>query len=253
MHGAHAARPTPKPSTSSRKRLLVVIMAPALVLLPLTAQANISKAAKPQRPIASIPKVTKPAAKVTTSVATLPVSWRKSWSPALDLTINGAQANFVALSKSMASLATQTVVSTATFRTNWVDVRALKDGPNIAQQGLSVKPPQFKLQIAHGPYPADHRGDCHIEGATGHTLAYGPRIDVADGNWHTITCIKYPDTATGTKVVVIVDGVYGTPRWSHTPIGDVMPLGAVRLGGRSAQAASDSLDGWISKLTFAVS
>ena len=252
MHGAHAARPTPK-RTSSRKRLMVVILAPAVVLLPLTAQATIGRPAQPQKAVVATAKVTKPAAKVTKSVATLPARWRKSWSPALDLTINGAQANFVALSKSMASLATQTVVSTATFRTNWVDVRALMDGPNIAQQGLSVKPPQFKLQIAHGPNPTDHRGDCHIEGATGHTLAYGPRIDVADGNWHTITCIKYPDTATGTQVVVIVDGVYGTPRWSHTPIGDVQPLGAVRLGGRSAQAASDSLDGWISKLSFAVS
>ena len=150
MHGAHAARPTPK-RTSSRKRLMVVILAPAVVLLPLTAQATIGRPAQPQKAVVATAKVTKPAAKVTKSVATLPGRWRKSWSPGLDLTINGAQANFVALSKSMASLATQTVVSTATFRTNWVDVRALMDGPNIAQQGLSVKPPQFKLQIAHGP------------------------------------------------------------------------------------------------------
>jgi hypothetical protein len=251
MHGAHAARPTRK-RTSSRKRLIVVILAPAVVLLPLTAQATIGKAAKPAKTVAATAKVTKPAAKVTKSVATLPGRWRKSWSPALDLTVIGAQANFVALRKSMASLASQKVVSTATFRTNWVDVRALTDGPNIAQQGLSVRPPQFKLQIAHGPNPTDHRGNCHIDGATGHVLAYGPRIDVADGQWHTITCIKFPDTARGTEVIVIVDGVAGTPKWSHTPIGDVIPNGAVRLGGRSSKASTDSLDGWISRLSYTV-
>ena len=216
MLGTHRhARPAP---TSRRKSLLIVLAAPLVALISIPANAA--------------------------------TGWGYDWNPPLDLTVNGTQAHFVALPESMASLATQKVVSTATFRTNWVDVRALTDGPNIAQQGLSVRPPQFKLQIAHGPNPTDHRGDCHIDGATGHILAYGPRIDVADGNWHTITCIKYADTATGTQVIVIVDGVAGTPRWSHTPIGDVTPTGPVRLGGRSAQASTDSLDGWISKLTF---
>ena len=206
------------PKRASRKRLLIVLAAPLVALISMTANAA--------------------------------TGWGYTWSPPLDLTVHGSTANFVSLPQSMASLAGQKVVSTATFRTNWVDVKALKDGPNIAQQGLSVRPPQFKLQIAHGPNPTDHRGDCHIAGATGHVLAYGPRIDVADANWHTITCIKYPDTATGTEVVVIVDGVAGKPKWSDTPIGDVQPVGAVRLGGRSAQASTDSLDGWISKLTY---
>ena len=53
--------------------------------------------------------------------------------------------------------------------------------------------------------------------------------------------------------IVIVDGVAGTPKWSHTPIGDVVPVGAVRLGGRSSRASTDSLDGWVSKLNFTVS
>ena len=73
---------------------------------------------------------------------------------------------------------------------------------------------------------------------------------MADGRWHTVTCIKYADTAKGTKVVVIVDGVAGAAKWSKTPIGDVLPTGLVRLGGRSAKASTDSLDGWISKVTF---
>jgi len=204
---------------SRRKRLLIVLAAPLVALPSLTANAA--------------------------------TGWGYAWNPPLDLTVHGSTANFVSLPQSMASLAGQKATSSATFRTNWVDVKALKDGPNIAQQGLSTQPSQFKLQIAHGPNPTDHRGDCHVAGATGHILAYGPRIDVADGQWHTITCIKYADTATRTEVIVVVDGVAGAPQWSSRPIGDVKPVGAVRLGGRSAQASTDSLDGWLSALSFA--
>ena len=220
-------------------RLALIVLAPLLVLVPASAWATTHTGA-----------AAKHAALRAPAAAGAGANWSYTWNPPLDLRVHGSTAGFMSLPNNMASLATQKVVSTATFRTNWIDTRALSDGPNIAQQGLSVKPPQFKLQIAHGPNPTDHRGDCHIDGATGQTLAYGPRIDVADGKWHTITCIKYPDTAQGTQVVVIVDGVAGTPHWSHTPIGNINPAGAVRLGGRSAKAATDSLDGWLSFLSF---
>ncbi len=178
--------------------------------------------------------------------------WSRSFTPAATLLIKGRSAGFVALPYSYRTLAGQEAIATATFRTNWVNVRALWDGPNISQQGVSIHPPQFKLQIAHGATPSSHRGDCHIAGATGHVLAYGPPINVADGRWHTITCIKYPDTASGTRVLVIVDGVAGSPKTSRTPIGDICPTGAVRLGGRSASTSTDSLDGWISALRFSL-
>jgi hypothetical protein len=178
--------------------------------------------------------------------------WSKDWSTAVDLPVNGSTAGFMTLPLSMAVGGSQKATASATFRTNWVDVRARTDGPNIAQQGLSTEPAQFKLQIMHGPAPADHRGNCHIRGTTGHVLAFGPSIDVADGAWHTITCIKYPDSATGTKVVVIVDGVPGQARWSKQPIGRVDPKGLVRLGGRSAKASTDSLDGSIRSLSFRI-
>ena len=114
---------TPRHATTTRragrKRLLIVLVAPLVALVGMTANAA--------------------------------TGWGYAWSPPLDLTVHDGTANYVSLPQSMASLAGQKVVSTARFRTNWVDVRALKDGPNIAQQGLSVKPPQFKLQIAHGP------------------------------------------------------------------------------------------------------
>ena len=49
---------------------------------------------------------------------------------------------------------------------------------------------------------------------------------------------------------MIVDGVAGHAAWSRTPIGNVKPTGALRLGGRSSLASSDSLDGWISSLSY---
>jgi hypothetical protein len=192
----------------------------------------------------------KPAATAAPAAPPIRIAWARTWSPALSLLVSNSRAGFLALPLSMATSGSQKATATATFRTNWVDSRALLDGPNIAQQGLSTQPAQFKLQIMHGSTPASHRGNCHIQGTTGHILAYGPNIDVADGWWHTITCIKYADTARGTMVVVIVDGVAGHAKWSHTPIGNIRPAGLVRLGGRSARAATDSLDGWIKRVSF---
>ncbi len=239
----HSRDPVPRASRSRRGRLVVVVLAPLLVLAPLSAWAvGSSTVSSPSH------HVKKAAGNVAAGSA-----WSRSFSPPLALLVHGTTAGFVSLPLSMSAAGSQKATATATFRTSWVDVRALKDGPNIAQQGLSIHPPQFKLQIAHGPRPSDHRGDCHIEGATGHVLAVGPNIDVADGRWHTITCIKYADTAKGTKVVVIVDGVAGKPKWSSTPIGSIRPVGGVRLGGRSAVASTDSLDGWIKRVGFKLS
>jgi len=254
-HAAH--RTVPTRSRPRRTQLLIVVAAPLSVLLALTANAATRTPAHPTTAATHAHASASKAKGVQPRVAaaTAAYSWRKGWSPALALLSNytkgqRSQAGFLALPLSMAVAGSQEAIGTATFRTRWVDVKALHDGPNIAQQGLSIQPNQFKLQIAHGSTPASHRGDCHVAGHTGHILAYGPSIDVADGNWHTITCIKYPDSARGTKVVVIVDGVAGRAYWSRTPIGNVTPLGEVRLGGRSTLASTDSLDGWISKLAF---
>jgi hypothetical protein len=217
MTAQHTVGARPR-SRAARPWLALIVIAPLLALLPLSATAA--------------------------------SGWSRTWTPPLALLVQGNTAGYLAVPLSMATLGSQKATATATFRTNWVDSRAVTDGPNVAQHGLSTEPAQFKLQIAHGPLPGNHRGDCHLQGKTGHVLAYGPAIDVADGEWHSITCVKYPDTASGTKVVVIVDGVAGTPKWSHTPIGNINPVGPVRLGGRSTLASTDSLDGWISKVAF---
>jgi hypothetical protein len=272
MSGRHS-RPvasTPRVRGRGRARLMIVVLAPALVLAPLAAwaanghvakakhgasahhKAGVAKATKTTTTTAKTKTTVKTAATaVTAAAAVAPHSWARSWSPALALLIKSTtKVGYTSLSLSMHAGANQKAVATARFKTNWVDTRALKDGPNVMQQGLSIQPMQYKLQVMHGPNPSDHRANCHIQGTTGHILAFGPRIDVADGRWHTITCVKYADTARGTKVVVYVDGVAGPVKWSKTPIGNVLPTGLVRLGGRGPTLSSDSLDGWISKASF---
>jgi hypothetical protein len=262
---AHPRRSTP-PVRHGRVRLMIIVLAPLLVLAPLSAWAGQAvvkhhhKATHHKAAAAKVGAQKTPTAKAHGASAAATASdgavtvagtgWSRSFSPALSLLVNGTTAQFKSLALSFHVGAHQKATASARFRTDWVDSRALKDGPNVAQQGLSIQPMQYKLQIMHGSTPASHRANCHISGTTGHVLAFGPNIDVADGRWHTVTCVKYPDTSHGTKVVVIVDGVAGPAKWSRTPIGNVLPTGLVRLGGRTARASTDSLDGWISRLSF---
>jgi hypothetical protein len=257
MRSSHAG-PRAGRRPSARLRLLVVVLAPVAALAPLAAHAagtdhttvtagTVTHASTAHGAVSGAAKAS------STTIRRL--MWSRSFNPALALLSNytkarTTQAGFLALPYSYHTLGSQEAVATATFRTRWVDVKALLDGPNISQQGLSIEPSQFKLQIMHGATAASHRGNCHIQGTTGHVLAFGPNIDVADGKWHTITCTKYPDSRHGTEVVVVVDGLAGKPYWSSTPIGNIEPTGLVRLGGRSTLASSDSLDGWIQSLEF---
>lgn len=225
----------------TRIRLLVAGLSPLVVLLVLlvllTVTTGTASAASPSRPSDPV------------------LVWANSWTPPLPLLSDyrkccPSSAGFLALPDRLDVLASQRASATTTFMTRWVDWRAEIDSPNIAQQGLYNDVGQFKLQIGHGPGPAEHRGQCRVKGRTAAVLAVGPAIDVADGGWHTITCIKSADTATRTTVTVVVDGVAGSPKVSTKPVGDVHPPGALDLGGRSAVASSDSLDGWISSIEF---
>jgi hypothetical protein len=244
-HAAPAGRTRPV-------RLLVVVLAPLLVLVPLTAFATSHSSHTSH--LAHVVHAARQEA-APPAAATRRLLWSRSWSPALALLSNyrtccPSKAGFRALPTTFDFLGFQRVSATATFRTRWVDAKALVDGPNIAQQGLFAQAAQLKLQIGHSPVSSQHVGECRVKGTTGAVLAKGPPIDIADGHWHTVTCIKSPDTPTRTKVVVIVDGVAGKATWSSTPIGDVQPVGTVDLGGRSAVASTDSLDGWLRSISF---
>jgi Concanavalin A-like lectin/glucanases superfamily len=255
-------RPAARLAGHSRARLFVVVLAPLVVVVPLIAQAapvvspkSIASHASPSSHSAHSSKATKVASKAAPKVAAKRLMWSRTWGPPLALLSHyraccASKAGFLALPTTYDVRGSQEAVATARFKTNWVDVKALVDGPNIAQQGRYADAAQFKLQIFHSKNRLDHRGQCRVKGTTGEVLAFGPRIDVADGHWHTITCVKSADTAAGTTVTVYVDGVAGKPAHSGRPVGNIAPAGKVDLGGRTALASSDSLDGWISSLAF---
>jgi hypothetical protein len=241
-----------------RLRLLVVAATPLVVLAPLTAGAasrlGTAHAAATHRQVAG---TATHVAVASAAAGASHVGWSKSWTPPLALLSNyrpccRSKAGFKTLSESFRALGSQTMKVTVTVRTRWVDTKARLDSPNIVQEGLYESADQVKLQIRQGSAPSSHRAECRVKGVTGSVMATGPAIDVANGQWHTITCVKSPDGHHRTKVVVIVDGVAGRAYYSHTPIGKVAPPGKVDLGGRSAVASSDSLDGWIRHLTLAL-
>lgn len=209
---------------------MIIVLAPLLVLVPLSAWAAGTGA--------------------TGAAAFTGTSWSSSWSPPLSLLVQGSNEQYKSLSTSFDAGAQQKATLTVRFRTDWVDTRARTDSPNVVQQGLYAEASQVKVQIQRGSTPASHRAQCRIAGTTGSVLATGPAIDVADGAWHTVECVKSPDGPGRTQVVVVVDGQVGAAAYSTTAIGNVQPGGAVRLGGRSSTASSDALDGWMSRLAW---
>jgi hypothetical protein len=208
--------------------LLLVALAPLAVLAPLTARAADGSS-----------------------------TWSRGWDPPLALLSSysakaTSTAGFTSISHSIVASAGQKLTVAVQVRTRWVDTKATVDSPNILQEGMYGSSAQVKLQIAHGATAGSHRAQCRIAGAGGAVLATGPAIDVANGAWHTVKCTKRPNGTGRTKVVVTVDGVAGPAAYSSTAIGRVAPPGKLDLGGRSAVASTDSLDGWIRSVRITI-
>jgi hypothetical protein len=112
----------------------------------------------------------------------------------------------------------------------------LSDGANVVQKGYSVGGgSQFKLQV-------DHRlghPSCVITGRAGRIYRAEPWIDVADGNWHDLTC-----TRAGRWLTLSVDGV--DRACVHVPrrlsIANAEPL---RVGGKGPARGNDQFAGEI--------
>jgi hypothetical protein len=212
-------RPRLPAARRRRARVLVVVLAPLVVVVPLTAMAASD-------------------------------GWSRTWNPPLALLSSYSSsarstAGFASFPYSVVAGPQERLTVTAAVKTRWVDTKARVDSPNILQEGLYDSPAQVKLQVQHGSTPASHRAQCRVKGAGGVVLATGPAIDIADGDWHTVTCTKSADGDTRTAVVVTVDGVDGPVTYSSSAIGRVAPPGKLDLGGRSAVASTDSLDGWL--------
>jgi len=210
-------------------RLLWIVAAPVLALLTLTASASTST-----------------------------VRYSHTWASPLNESSNyrpccASKALFQTLPFTMNVYGSQTSVLTVRMKTNWVDYKALTYTPNIIQQGRYVQPYEIKISIHSGRYPADHRAQCRIAGTGAVINAQGPHgLDIADGKWHTITCIKYADANGGTDVQVSVDGVAGPMFHTSRPIGNVIDGDAVDLGGQGPTANKDSIDGQFTFVGYSV-
>jgi hypothetical protein len=187
------------------------------------------------------------------------VRYSHTWSPPLNLRSNyrpccPSTAGFTTLPFTMNVKGSQGFKLAVRMRTNWVDTKAVGGTPNIIQQGLVTHPIEIKISIHSGPLAKDHHAQCRIEGSHGVIVnAQGPKsIDVADGNWHTIVCVKFADTASGTNVRVFVDGVAG-PLFHSAPIGNIISSDAVDLGGQGPKATTDSIDGRYESVRYTVS
>ncbi len=186
------------------------------------------------------------------------VRYSHTWSPPLNLPSNyqpccTSTAAFTTLPFTMNVTASQGFNLAVRMRTNWADTKAVGATPNIIQQGRVASPIEIKISIHSGPLPKDHHAQCRIEGSKAVIVnAQGPKsIDIADSNWHTIVCVKYADTASGTNVRVFVDGVAG-PLFHSAPIGNIISSDPVDLGGQGPKASKDSIDGRYEFVTFTV-
>jgi hypothetical protein len=186
------------------------------------------------------------------------VRYTHTWSPPLNLASDyraccPSTAGFTTLPFTMNATASQGFNLAVRVRTNWKDTKAVGGTPNIIQQGRVAHPIEIKISVHSGPLPKDHHAQCRIEGSNGVIVnAQGPKsIDVADGGWHTIICVKLADTVGGTDVHVVVDGLAG-PWFRVAPIGSIVSNDKVDLGGQGPIANKDSIDGQYQFVTYTV-
>jgi hypothetical protein len=112
----------------------------------------------------------------------------------------------------------------------------LSDGANVVQKGYSVGGgSQYKLQVDHlRGHPS-----CVIAGQRQRIYRAEPWIDVADGRWHSLECVRTPD-----RLTMTVDGV--DQAWVAVPpklsIANPEPL---RVGGKGPAKGNDQFAGEI--------
>ncbi|WP_305788541.1 LamG-like jellyroll fold domain-containing protein [Symbioplanes lichenis] len=112
----------------------------------------------------------------------------------------------------------------------------LADGANVFQKGYSVGGgSQFKLQVDH----TQGHPSCVVAGRTRTIYRAEPRVDVADGKWHTLMCAR-----SANRLSLIVDGVEraAVPVPKNLSIANAEPL---RVGGKGAGKGNDQYAGQI--------
>jgi hypothetical protein len=119
----------------------------------------------------------------------------------------------------------------------------LSDGANVFQKGYSVGGvSQFKLQVDH----EQGHPSCVIAGQRAVIYRAEPDLDVADGKWHDLACIRL-----GNRLSIVVDGmerasVRVPPKLS---IANSEPL---RVGGKGANKGNDQFAGMIDNVFMTI-
>ena len=122
---------------------------------------------------------------------------------------------------------------------NWsvtTRVRFTQRSGNIVQKGQSTGP-YFKLD-AHGGGLS-----CLFRGTAGSKAVGTGKVDMNDGNWHTITCKR-----SGSEVSITVDGV---TRRATGPTGSIENGYPLTVGGKSAcNGTTVGCDYWIGEMDY---
>jgi hypothetical protein len=119
----------------------------------------------------------------------------------------------------------------------------LSDGANVFQKGYSVGGvSQFKLQVDH----EQGHPSCVIAGQRAVIYRAEPDLDVADGIWHDLACVR-----TGNRLSIFVDGAERA--WIQVPpklsIANSEPL---RVGGKGANKGNDQFAGLIDNVFMTI-
>jgi len=119
----------------------------------------------------------------------------------------------------------------------------LADGANVLQKGYSVGGvSQFKLQV-------DHRlghPSCVIAGNHARIYRAEPRLDVADGRWHDLTC-----TRTADRLTLSVDGVERASV-AVPPALSIANAEPLRVGGKGPNKGNDQFAGEIDNVFLTI-
>jgi hypothetical protein len=120
----------------------------------------------------------------------------------------------------------------------------LADGANVFQKGYSVGGvSQFKLQVDHMlGHPS-----CVITGTKAHIYRAEPWVDVADGTWHDLACVR-----TAKRLSMLVDGVEraSVKLPAGLVIANAEPL---RVGGKGPAKGNDQFAGEIDNVFLTIS
>ncbi len=120
----------------------------------------------------------------------------------------------------------------------------LADGANVFQKGYSVGGvSQFKLQVDHLlGHPS-----CVITGNQAHIYRAEPWVDVANGTWHDLACVRRAN-----RLSMVVDGVAraSVKLPAGLSIANAEPL---RVGGKGPAKGNDQFAGEIDNVFLAIS